>query len=164
MTSPSHCPPRTRTAITGSNDGLIRWVVFQRTKRGRFRLTQYLFAPDKATASATARAWYAGCAGTLELMSFAEYQAVLDDLDALRRTRVSPVEPGQRRPNMKRGISYGCCVWCGAVTQSRGGKPPKYCASHRDRAHQRAYRTSAAVVGSIRPVVVPALQRQVVGA
>lgn len=136
-----------------TQEGWIRWVVFQRTARGAFRLTQYLFAPDKDTASRTAAAWYAGCAGTLDVLSYLEYETMLDDLSALARTRVTPAEPGQRRPHMKRGVSYGACVWCGVVTSAPGGRAPLYCVSHRDRKYQRAYRTGMPVVGTTRQAV-----------
>ena len=151
---------------TAPRDGLVRWVVFQTTSRARFRLTQWLFAADKPDAEAAAAIMYAGCAGTLAVQSFAEYQAALDDLDALRRTRVSPKEPGQRRPNVRRGVSYGYCVCCGAVTSARGGRAPKYCPTHRERKYQRAYRTGTAVIGSIAraAVVCEAPRRQAVGA
>lgn len=134
----------------------MRWVVFQRTPRGRFRLTQWLFAHDKSAAEAKAALWYAGCAGTLDVLSFVEFQMMLDDQDALHRTRVAPAETGQRRPNMKRGVSFGACVWCGAITSARGGRAPKYCAAHREWKYQRACRSG-------QPVSCALPQRQAVG-
>ena len=66
--------------------GRFRWVVFQSRPSGPFRLTQHLYADNRAQAKVAAAALYLGCAGRLSVVSFAEYEAAQDDRAAIQRT------------------------------------------------------------------------------
>lgn len=120
--------------------GMFRWVVFQVTRKGRFRLTRWLRADTKSEAEQRAAERYEGCAGTLEVVSAIELSVIVDDQRACARTRIAPIPEGARRPNVKRGTSYGECAYCGRVTTADGGRPPKYCDVHRNKKDQRAFR------------------------
>jgi 1,2-phenylacetyl-CoA epoxidase PaaB subunit len=106
----------------------FRWCVFQHTPKGTYRLTQWLYAPDKRIAEQKAKDQYAGCAGTLTVMSAAEEAAMRDDESATQRTRIAPKPIGQRRYyKTRRGPRYGTCRHCGTLTVVQGGPLPEFC-------------------------------------